>query len=53
MKYIIFELPVILFLVIGVDYLPLFICWIPFIIYNYLYIGKIADYIEEKFPDCL
>lgn len=46
MKKLIFgEIIVILFLIIGVDYLPWSICWIPFIVYNCLYIRRIAEYI--------
>lgn len=43
MKWLIIgEIAVILFLVIGVDYMPYIIAWLPFILYNYKYLGKIA-----------
>lgn len=47
-KLIIGEIFVILFLVVGVDYLPLNICWITFIVYNYLYLGRIVRYIDGE-----
>lgn len=42
-KYIIGEIAVVLFLVIGVDYLPHIIAWLPCIIYNYFFINKFVD----------
>lgn len=44
--YILGELIVMLFLIIGVDYLPHVICWIPFVWYNYCYLGKIVKAID-------
>lgn len=43
MKKILFgEFIMILLLVIGVDHLPLFICWLPLIIYNIIYMKEIV-----------
>ena len=43
MKKILFgEVITILFLVISVDHLPLFICWLPLIIYNTIYMKEIV-----------
>lgn len=47
MKWLILgEIAVMLFLIIGVDYLPIVICWLPFIIYNYLYLRRIVEGID-------
>lgn len=50
-KYLIGEIIVILFLVIGVDYLPLIIAWLPFIIYNILFLRKLESFIPWEYLD--
>lgn len=47
-KLIVGEIIVTLFLIIGVDYLPWAICWLPFLIYNCLYVNKIVEHIRWK-----
>ena len=42
-KLLIGELLVMLFVVIGVDYVPWVIAWLPFIIYNILYLRRIVE----------
>lgn len=46
MKYILGEIIVIIFLVIAVDHLPYILAWLPFIIYNILYLRKIVMLID-------
>lgn len=43
-KYIVGEIAVILFVVVGVDYFSWVICWIPFLVYNFLFLGRIARF---------
>ncbi len=44
-KLLLGELLVMLFVVIGVDYFGWFISWLPFIIYNILYLRRIVELI--------
>lgn len=44
-KLLIGELLVILFVVIGVDHFCWVIAWLPFIIYNILYLRRIVELI--------
>ncbi len=43
------EIVVILILIIGVDYLPWFICWFPFTIYNVVFASKLEEHVNQKY----
>lgn len=48
MKKVLFgELIVILILIISIDYIPWFIAWIPFIVYNYFFIERISIWFDK------
>lgn len=47
-KLLIGELLVILFVVIGIDYVPRLVAWLPFLIYNFLYLRRMVELIPWK-----